>query len=486
MKTSFYLLSLLFFLPACDSFNKAKNADIKKDSSESSQVSVDSSAIPSEYSLLDSLPSVDSIAVIEPEEPKNPLEYMNIEEKGMIDEINLLRADPQAYAQFIDGYIQSFVIDPSKDADTKRKEMAAAGELITELQTLEPLPALKPHYKLYQVAKSHAQELVKLKSLSPVGIDGAHLFQRIRDDAELDGSETLFAGYASIRQSIILLLIEGGIAGHTPEVNLLDPSWEFTTCYEVGAVGDFKNVWIQLFGFTPEEVEEDADEFLEIDSPVEPENVVATSAIVLKNQESQFDEKYPFLTTEEKEMVDEINLLRSNPAGYIQYVQLYAEKYKKQYPEEDEDFTKAVEELKQELKNTQSLSQLQLIEELYNVAKAHGLDNKNNNRLEHIGSDQSDPFDRIRRSGLKNNIDKKGYFTPNENLVGGEDSARESVVALLIDAGVPSRGHRRALLEPNWKYVACYKIGLIENLEELSGQEKDDMNNCWVQLFAKD
>jgi uncharacterized protein YkwD len=142
--------------------------------------------------------------------------------------------------------------------------------------------------------------------------------------------------------------------------------------------------------------------------------------------------------------------------------------------------------LKQELKNMQSLTQLQPIEKLYNVAKAHGLDNKNNNRLEHIGSDQSDPFDRIRRSGLKNNIDKKGYFTPNENLVGGEDTPRESVVALLIDAGVSSRGHRRALLEPNWKYVACYKIGLIENLKELSGQEKDDMNNCWVQLFARD
>ena len=92
----------------------------------------------------------------------------------------------------------------------------------------------------------------------------------------------------------------------------------------------------------------------------------------------------------------------------------------------------------------------------------------------------------IFRIGLKNYIDKDGNYSPNENLVGGESSPRESVVALLIDAGVYSRGHRKALLEPHWKYVACYKIGQIENLRELKGQQWDDMNNCWVQLFAMD
>ncbi len=497
MKTSLYLFSLLIFLSACDTFNQAKTTNAEKSSVERTRVPVDASAIPVEYAYVDTIPIVDSLAVIEPEEPKNPLEYMTIEEKGMIDEINLLRADPNAYARFIDDYIQTFVEDSSKDAEAKRKEMAAASALITELQMLEPLPALLPHYKLYKVAKLHGEDLVEMKKIDPIGSDGSHPFQRIHDGAELNGVENLFLGYATMRESIISLLVDGQKTNRVQRSNILDPQWEFVSCHEVGTVGDNKNVWIQLFGFSIEEdldIEEEADLDEEIDmeedllnnSTIEKEVIVATPAIVLENKKSEPVWDFSFMISEEKVMIDEINLLRSNPAGYIQYVELYSKKYEKQYPAEDKDFTEAVKELKEQLENMKPLSQLQPNEQLYNVAKAHGLDNNTHNRLEHIGTDKSDPFDRVKRSGLKNYIDSKGYFAPNENLVGGENSPRESVVALLIDAGVSSRGHRKALLEPNWEYVACYKIGLIENLKELKGQEMDDMNNCWVQLFAMD
>jgi len=482
MKTSLRLFILLIFLFACYSFNKAKTAGVK----ESSTVSVDSSAIPTDYSFVDTIPKRDSLALLEPEEPKNPLEYMTIEEKGMIDEINLLRADPQAYARFIDDYTQSFVSNPYKNVETKRKEMAVAGKLIIDLQTMEPLPALLPHYKLYKVAKLDGANIVETKKMNTIGSDGSHPFQRIYEGAELDGDENIIYGLSSTRKTIISILIENSRGDQSRQLNLLDAQWEYVTCYRIGTVGEVDNVWLQLFGFSAEEEEKDSNNDVFKNAVQDIEEITTTASIVPPAEKSISDINYSFMSREEKKMIDEINILRTNPAKYFQYVESYALKHQKQFTEEEEEFSKAVKELKQELMNIEPLSVLQPNEKLYNVARAHGLDNKTNHQLEHIGSDQSDPFDRVKRSGLKNYIDKDGNYAPNENLVGGESSPRESVVALLIDAGVYSRGHRKALLEPHWKYVACYKIGQIENLRELKGQQWDDMNNCWVQLFAMD
>jgi len=482
MKTYFCLFSLMFFLFACDSTKKAKTANVEKKPTDSTLVLTDSMAIPAELGFVDTIPSADSIVFVE---PKNVLDYMTIEEKGMVDEINLLRADPQAYSRFVDGYIQTVVTNPLVDNETKRNVMASAGKLILELQTMEPLPALVPRYKLYQVAKMHGQDMVLMKAIDHLGSDGAHPFQRIHEGAEMDGSENLIVEHSSFRESILALMIGYG-TGSSKAQNILDPQWEFIACYEVGTVGEVNNVWVQLFAFPSEEVEETEDVFEELNEEVEVAPIVLIEVTENEAIESVVESDFSFLTTEEKEMIDEINLLRSNPSGYISFVDAYSDKYEKQYLADDKDFQKAVEELKEELKTMKPIAQLQTHQALYNVAKAHGLDNKNNHQLEHVGSDKSDSFDRVSRSGLKNYIDSKGYFAPNENLVGGEDSPRESVVALLIDSGVSSRGHRKALLEPNWKYVACYKIGMIENLKELKGQEMDDMNNCWVQLFATD
>ena len=61
----------------------------------------------------------------------------------------------------------------------------------------------------------------------------------------------------------------------------------------------------------------------------------------------------------------------------------------------------------------------------------------------------------------------------NENLVGGPDDIRRAVILLLVDDGIPNRGHRKALLNPAWKYVACHKVGTIGS-----------MPNSWIQNFA--
>ncbi len=69
----------------------------------------------------------------------------------------------------------------------------------------------------------------------------------------------------------------------------------------------------------------------------------------------------------------------------------------------------------------------------------------------HTGSDGSAPWDRILQ------------FSPamrfgNENIAGNsrkDISARDIVIQLLIDDGIPGYGHRYNLLDPYWTHVAC-------------------------------
>ena len=170
-------------------------------------------------------------------------------------------------------------------------------------------------------------------------------------------------------------------------------------------------------------------------------------------------------SADEMEMIKEINLIRANPKGYIPYIEAYIQKLEN---DDLNDFTSEIataKELIAELKTTPTLSILKPHNGLYKVGEKHGKDLKSRGVIEHTGGDGSWPWDRV----------KKGTELTDgtENLVGGSDSVRESVIMLLVDDGIPNRGHRKALLNPKWNYVACKKVGNVA-----------DMPNTWVQMFG--
>jgi uncharacterized protein YkwD len=185
------------------------------------------------------------------------------------------------------------------------------------------------------------------------------------------------------------------------------------------------------------------------------------------------EKKYLYMSLREKQMIDEINLLRSNPKNYIQYVEEYIQYMEKEvlssssmssfYQEEIE----TASELINELKRTTPLSILEPHRGVYRAAKSHGEYLFAKNIFGHAGQKNSMPWDRIlaEASDLKDG---------NENLVGGPNDIRQAVLVLLVDTGVEGRGHRKTLLDPSWSHVACYEIGEI-----------DGMPNCWVQNFGK-
>jgi uncharacterized protein YkwD len=185
----------------------------------------------------------------------------------------------------------------------------------------------------------------------------------------------------------------------------------------------------------------------------------------------------------EKEMVYEINRVRSNPQSYIQYIQprldeanATLKKYGKGYKNYSLNFTRStkngkeietvdttwhyahLEEVKalttliNDLKKLKSLSVLKPDSGIYNAAKKHATDqNEHEWKLLHTGTDGSHPWDRI--TG----------FSPmmvfgNENIAGNSKdpiTARDIVIQLLIDSGIPGYGHRYNLLDPGWTHVAC-------------------------------
>ncbi len=170
------------------------------------------------------------------------------------------------------------------------------------------------------------------------------------------------------------------------------------------------------------------------------------------------------MSSEEMQMVNEVNLVRSNPAGYIPYIEQYI-----QHLKENGDMGNSIstsKELIEELKRTPKLSTLQTLQCLYTAAKKHGDDQRRRGDTDHQGTDGSWPWDRVLRecSDLKDG---------NENLVGGPSDIRRAVILLLVDDGIESRGHRKTMLQADWKYIACHKMGTIGT-----------MPNCWVQQFG--
>ena len=213
-------------------------------------------------------------------------------------------------------------------------------------------------------------------------------------------------------------------------------------------MGSFPNYWVQNFGATGR-------------STMNNNNNISTTAT---NTVPIGSNNTAYMKPVEKQMVDEINLLRNNPSGYVRHVLDYVNEQRRTggFPISQS----VVNELVSELNALSRLSTLQPSECIYNIARKHGEDQKPLGDVNHRGRDGLSAYERITKAC-------PSLSDATENLVAGPSSVRESVIILLIDEGIPNRGHRRALLNPKWRYVGCYKIGQVGSWA-----------NYWVQNFG--
>jgi uncharacterized protein YkwD len=159
--------------------------------------------------------------------------------------------------------------------------------------------------------------------------------------------------------------------------------------------------------------------------------------------------KAEFLSATEREIVSELNLARTNPQQYATFL----EEAKKSLAGNQiklggaqaimiKEGVKAVDEAIAFLRASKPLPALQLSKGLSLGAKDHVKDMSQSGSFGHKGTDGSLPEQRVSRYG-------NWQQAVAENIAYSSSSAREAILGMIIDDGVPGRGHRLNIFNTN-------------------------------------
>lgn len=154
-----------------------------------------------------------------------------------------------------------------------------------------------------------------------------------------------------------------------------------------------------------------------------------------------------YLSYTEKNVILELNKVRINPARYAElYIKPMLNHFNgKEYRVGEiiyltSEGESAVQECLRVLGKTKSGSILLPNNSLYNLAKDHVDKQGPTGQTGHDGPSGESFSSRIKRL-----MEQQGYT--GENISYGDDNARRIVIQLLVDDGVPSRGHRKNILD---------------------------------------
>ncbi|HKU62811.1 MAG TPA: CAP domain-containing protein [Gemmatimonadales bacterium] len=167
--------------------------------------------------------------------------------------------------------------------------------------------------------------------------------------------------------------------------------------------------------------------------------------------------KEPDWSSLAREVAEETNRLRRDPASYAPSLEAMLPRFDgfvlerpgRSFLRTEEGAT-AVQEAIAALRAARPVQPLEWSSGLARAAGDHVRDQGPIGGTEHQGTDGSDPARRMERYGQW-----RGAVA--ENIAYGENPARDVVLQLVIDDGVPDRGHREALLDADWGIsgVAC-------------------------------
>lgn len=171
--------------------------------------------------------------------------YMQPAEREMIREVNYVRKYPKAYAAIVAEYLN----EKKLHNDISKEEYKVGEELIAELMVAPSLSLLHPKECIYTAASSHGNYQKKMNNIGHAGYNNLHVAGRLKITCGSAGhcGENLVAGEASVRESLISLLIDYGIQSRGHRQNILNPDWRYIACHLTTQVGDFTNSWVQNF-----------------------------------------------------------------------------------------------------------------------------------------------------------------------------------------------------------------------------------------------
>lgn len=156
----------------------------------------------------------------------------------------------------------------------------------------------------------------------------------------------------------------------------------------------------------------------------------------------------------ETEIYEELNLLRRDPKTYAALIEQRLKYFRgKLYQEPGMPYQirtnegrSAVVEAAKALYRTGTLGRFEHSAGMSRAALDHAMDNGRHNKTGHAGTDGSTMSMRLRRYGTWSG-------GAGETIAYGSMGGREVVIDLIIDDGVPSRGHREIILTPGFQVV---------------------------------
>jgi uncharacterized protein YkwD len=164
-------------------------------------------------------------------------------------------------------------------------------------------------------------------------------------------------------------------------------------------------------------------------------------------------------TPEEYAVVRELTKIRMFPKEYAKYLRYLGTRFqgtlwrlRDHVPIRTNEGRAAVDEAAQFLETVEPIKgQLAFAEGLHYAARAHVLDQGPSGETGHQGRDGSTPRQRMARFGQPEEL-------TGEVIMYGDEAPRMTVIQLVIDDGVPGRGHRKNIFNPKFR-VAGAAIG---------------------------
>ena len=175
---------------------------------------------------------------------------------------------------------------------------------------------------------------------------------------------------------------------------------------------------------------------------------------LLKIQKFKATPKTEFeLSPFEKELLNELNLARSNPQQYAELLKEHLLNFttEKNFKANGKLYAthegkKAVEEAITFLESQAPQGEMKLAKGMTLAARDHVKELGPLGKTGHYGSDGTDPLKRVKKYGVFS-----GEFS--ENISYSSQNARGHLIALIVDDGVASRGHRKNIFNPALKTV---------------------------------
>ncbi|GHU75219.1 hypothetical protein FACS189461_1040 [Spirochaetia bacterium] len=161
-----------------------------------------------------------------------------------------------------------------------------------------------------------------------------------------------------------------------------------------------------------------------------------------------------YLSATEKDIILEMNKARTNPKQYAElYIKPRLERFRgKTYQEPGKtalataEGANAVQDCYDRLMKAAPLPPFTPSRGMSLAAKDHVKDQGATTTTGHYGKDRSDPFDRMNRYGAWDG-------SAGENISYGSTGAQEVVIQLLVDDGVPDRGHYVNIMDASYRIV---------------------------------